>query len=227
MKRFTFVCLLVIQLCDLSAQSKKSWPHIPGFDPALPTTLNSKESFIGVSALAIISFALEEFVFQKHENVSYYSARLAMNKEYAFGLKNVWQQNLGVEYRLASWFSVSADFNLQEWSDQTPLIENREKFGLGMGLMSYYRWYLLGKKRISPFIEYGSGLFWGFKEFPYNGTKFSVNHSTQLGLEYSLQNENKLRLSYGHFHQSNYNWLASNPAYDAYGFSIAYAWKLK
>lgn len=227
MKRFTLFLLLVISLHDLLAQSKSDWPHIPGFDPALPTTLNSKESFIGVMGLAAVSFALEEFLLKKHENVSYYTARGGMNKEYAWGLKNVWHQNIGIDYRVASWFAVTAEVNIQEWSDQSPGLEERETFGLGMGLMSYYRWYLLGKKRISPFIEYGSGLFWGFREFPSNGTKFSINHSSQIGIEYSLKDANKLRLSYGHFHQSNYNWLASNPAYDAYGFSIAYAWKLK
>ena len=76
-----------------------------------------------------------------------------MNNEYAWGLKNVWHQNFGIEHRVASWFSLSAEFLLQEWHDKTPIIDNESKFGMGSGIMTYYRWYLFGKKRLSPYLE--------------------------------------------------------------------------
>ena len=194
MKKSILIILLFITMGKTYAQSKNDWFHIPGFDPALPTTLTDRTTLVGVLGLAVLSYSLEEFIFKNHSNVNYYVARTGMNKEYAWGLKNVWHQNLGVEHRIASWFSLSAEFNLQEWSDRSPKISSRDKFGLGAGLMTYYRWYLFGKKRLSPYIEYGTGIFYGFKKFPYNETNFTFNNSTQLGLEYTLKNKSKIRL---------------------------------
>nr|BFF40099.1 hypothetical protein BACY1_19040 [Tenacibaculum mesophilum] len=136
----------MLTFLNLNAQSKNDWSHIPGFDPTLHTTLTNRSTLIGVLGLAALSYSLEEFVFKNHENINFYSARVGMNNEYAFGLRNVWHQNIGLEHRVASWFSISAEFNIQEWQDQTPFIQDNQKFGLGVGLMTYYRWYLFGKK---------------------------------------------------------------------------------
>lgn len=223
-KIILFTILLTVSL-NAIGQRKNDWPHISGFDPALPTTLTNKSTLLGVLGLAALSFSLEEFVFKNHDNINFYSARTGMNREHAFGLRNVWHQNIGVEHRVASWFSLSAEFNIQEWQDQTPLIKANQKFGLGVGIMTYYRWYLFGKKRLSPYIEYGTGVFTGFKKFPYNGTFFTFNNSTLLGFEYSLKGNGKIRLAYGNFNQTNYNLLSSNPGYNGNGFSIGYTIK--
>lgn len=227
MKKVVIVTLLTLIVGQINGQSKNDWFHIPGFDPALPTTLTNRSTLLGVLGLAVLSYGLEEFVFKKHEYINFYTARAGMNNEYAWGLRNVWHQNVGIEHRVATWFSISAEFNLQQWQDQSPQIENKDKFGLGTGLMTYYRWYVFGKKRISPFIEYGTGVFYGFKKFPYNGTNFTFNNSTQLGLEYAFGNSSKVRLSYGNFNQTNYNWLNSNPSYNGNGFSLSYSMKMK
>lgn len=227
MKKYFILFLLTISLLTSNAQSKGGWKDIPGFNSALPTTLTSQETFIGIIGLAALSYSLEEFVFKNHQNVNFYQGRIGMHNEYAWGLKNVWHQNFGVEHRVASWFSLSAEFLLQEWYDNTPGIESKSNFGIGTGIMTYYRWYIFGKKCLSPYIEYGTGIFMGFKEFPYNGTNFTFSHSSQLGLEYTLRNNNKVRLGYGNFHQSNYGWFESNPGYDGNGFSISFAWKMK
>lgn len=226
MKRTIFVLLLTLLFTNANAQSKGDWFHIPGFDPALHTTLTNRSTLIGVIGLAAISYNLEEFVFKNHENINFYTARVGMNNEYAWGLKNVWHQNIGVEHRVANWFSVSAEFNLQEWHDQSPQLGSKNQFGIGTGLMTYYKWNLLGKKQISPYIEYGTGAFYGFKKFPYNGTKFTFNNSTQLGLDYTLKNRNNLSISYGNFNQTNYNLLKSNPAYNGNGFSVRYSMQM-
>lgn len=222
MKKILFISICLI-IGKTTAQTKNDWPHIPGFDPALHTTLTNRSTLIGVLGLAALSFSLEEFVFKNHKNLNYYTARVGMNNEYAWGLRNVWHQNVGVEHRISSWFSLSAEFNLQEWNDQSPMIDANNKFGIGVGLMTYYRWYLFGRKKISPFIEYGTGVFYGFKKFPSNGTNFTFNNSTLLGLELTLKNTNKVRFSYGNFNQTNYNLLSSNPSYNGNGFTIGYA----
>lgn len=226
MKKLFISIILLIFLQTSQAQSKGGWPFIPGFDPALPTTLTDRTTLVGVIGFAALSYGLEEFVFKKHENLNFYTARIGMNNEYAFGLKNVWHQNIGVEHRIANWFSVSAELNIQEWHDTSPNIENKQKTGMGLGVMTYYTWYILGKMKLCPFIEYGAGAFLGFKKFPYNGTQYTFNHSTQLGLEYTINDSSKARISYGHFNQSNYNLLDSNPAYNGNGFSLAYAWRM-
>lgn len=215
----------LLSVLSVQAQAKNDWFHIPGFDPASPLTLTNQETFIGLAGFVAISFILEEFVLKNHENVVYYNSRIGMNNEYAWGLKNVWHQNAGIEYRVANWFSVAAAINIQQWHDKTPGID--KKAGMGTGLMSYYRWHVLGKRKISPYLEYGTGLFFGWSKFPYNGTNFTFSHSTQVGIEYTLKNESKIRLGYGNFHQSNNNWLNSNPGYDGNGFSISYAWRMK
>lgn len=227
MKKIVAIVFLTLVFSRVNAQSKNDWFYIPGFDPALPTTLTNRSTLVGIMGLAALSYSLEEFVFKKHENINFYTARVGMNNEYAWGLRNVWHQNVGIEHRVATWFSISAQFNFQQWQDQSPQIESKDKFGLGTGLMTYYRWYVLGKKRISPFIEYGTGIFYGFKKFPYNGTNFTFNNSTQLGVEYTLKNKSKVCLSYGNFNQTNYNWLDSNPSYNGNGFSIRYSLKMK
>lgn len=48
MKKSLYIFLLLSLNYAAMAQSKGDWPHIPGFDPALPTTLTSQETFIGI-----------------------------------------------------------------------------------------------------------------------------------------------------------------------------------
>lgn len=224
-KSFLIFSLIILLIRPgYSQQNKSDWFRVPGFGPESPLTLTGEETFIGVIGAAVLSYSLAELVFKNGENTNYYQARAGMNHEYFWGFKNVWHQNFGVENRVAPWFAFAAEFNMQQWNDRTPGIENKDKFGLGAGIMTYYRWYLFGKKRLSPYLEYGTGLFCGFKKFPYNGTKFTFNHSTQLGLEYTFKDKNKLRLGYGQFHQSNNGYAQPNPGYDGDGFSVSYSW---
>ncbi|MCL3781357.1 hypothetical protein EMN47_13285 [Prolixibacteraceae bacterium JC049] len=225
--RRTFTVLILILLLNLPAfsqGSKSNWFRVPGFGPESPLTLTNQETFVGVFGAAVLSYTLAELVSKNGENTNYYQARTGMNNEYFWGYRKVFHQNFGVEKQVAPWFAFAVEGNLQQWSDKTPDIKSKDAFGIGAGIMTYYRWYLFGKKRISPYLEYGAGLFYGFKEFPYNGTNFTFNLSTQLGVEYKLKNKDKIRLGYGQFHQSNNNLLQPNPGYDGDGFSISYSW---
>lgn len=230
MKGSIKIIATVVLLClsigfNLRAQSKKAdWFRIPGFGPESPLSLTDEQTFIGVVGLAAISYSLAEFVWKGDENLNYYQIRTGMNHEYFWGFRNVYLQNFGVENRVAPWFAIALEANMQEWQDRTPVVQDKKSFGMGFGLMSYFRWYIFGKKRISPFIEYGTGLFYGLSKFPHNGTNFTFNNSTQLGVEYSFKNRNKLRIAYGQFHQSNNQYQQPNPGYDGNGFSIAYSW---
>lgn len=204
--------------------NNNGWFSFPGLGPESPLSLTSEETFYGVIGAAALSYTLTELVFKNHENLNFYQIGGGMNNEYFWGLRKVFHQNFGVEKRAAPWFAFALEYNFQQWGDQTPKLDKNEKFGLGMGIMTYYRWYLFGKKRLSPYLEYGTGLFWGFKEFPYNGTAFTFNHSTQVGLEYTFENKNKARMGYGQFHQSNNYLFDRNPGYDGNGFNVSYSW---
>lgn len=221
---FILTLISIFSVTALCQQSKSNWVRVPGFGPESPLVLRNQETFIGIMGAAALSYALSELIFKNGENTNYYQARAGMNHEYFWGFRDVLHQNFGVEKRLAPWFAVATEFNLQQWTDQTPVVKNQNSFGLGAGLMTYYRWYILGKKRISPYLEYGAGVFYGFGKFPSNGTNFTFNYSTQLGLEYTFENENKLRFGYGQFHQSTQNAAFPNPGYDGDGFSISYSW---
>ena len=217
------MCLSFVQGLQ-AQQSRGDWFRFPGFGPESPLTLTNEQVFYGVMGATVLSYTLSEWVLKDEENLNFYQVRSGMNSEYFWGLKKVWHQNFGIEKRVSSWFAFALELNLQQWSERSPGIESQDKFGLGAGIMTYYRWYLFGTKRLSPYLEYGTGLFQGFEQFPYNGTKFTFNHSTQLGLEYTFKNKNKLRLGYGQFHQSNNGLVQPNPGYDGDGFSVVYSW---
>jgi hypothetical protein len=227
MKKLFYTIILCITLSApiISQSSNGDWVQIPGFIPENPAMLRSTKASLVVLGLAGLSYGISEF-FGDFEDENYYQVRAGMNNEYFWGFRKMMHQNFGVERRVSSWFSVSLEANLQEWYDDTPNIKSSNKFGAGLGIMSYYRWYILGSWKLSPYIEYGLGVFCGFKEFPYNGTNLSFNYSTQLGIEYKYDNNNRFRFSYGQFHQSTDNYSLPNPGYDADGFSIGWSWKM-
>lgn len=227
--RFKYLIILFIPLLLFSSTLKaqapaNDWFHIPGFTPESPLTMTDEKSFLVIMGGAALSYALSEYVFKNEEQQDFYQVRIGMNKEHAWGHKTVWSQNFGVERRVAPWFAIAVEFNLQEWNDQTSIIASKDKFGIGTGLMTYYRWHIFGRKKISPFLEYGAGVFMGFKKFPYNGSHFTFNNSTKLGIEYTFPNQNKLRIAYGQNHQSNYGLADSDPSYNGDGFTVGYAW---
>lgn len=216
--------LLATFLTADAQESRGSWPTLPGLGPESPLTLTSEETFYGVMGAAALSYILSEYVGRDHPDLHFYQARIGANNEYFWGHRHVFLQNVGVENRVAPWFAFAAEANLQQWSERTPDV-NADRFGFGLGLMTYYRWYIFGKKKVSPYLEYGTGLFYGASRFPYNGSNFTFNHSTQIGVEVTLPSEDRVRIGYGQFHQSNNGLVSRNPGYDANGFSISYSWR--
>lgn len=228
MKVKLLTILIPLTFINTVKGQNNNWPHITGFKPNSPLTLTSTEIFLGVIGVSGLSYILVEYIFDNEDNINFYSIRAGMNNEYNLALKSVWNQGFGIEHQVASWFTLAGEINLQQWQDRTQGIDQEDEFGLGAGSKIYFRWYAFGKKRLSPYLEYGTGLFFGFEKFPYNGTNTTFNHSSHLGFEYTLKNENKIRISYGNFHQSNNGWIGNtNPGYDGNGFYINYAWQIK
>ena len=141
------ICFVTIH--SYSQHSNKGWFNIPGFIPENPITSGKPNYIIGTMGLAAFSAIVSKFLL-KNKSQLYYTTRLGMNNEYFWGLRKVYLQNIGIEKRFASWFASTIEFNLQEWTDQTPNIKSQNKIGLGFGLLFYNRWYLFGKKRVVP-----------------------------------------------------------------------------
>jgi len=213
MKISAFV-LILMSTSMLHAQDNE-WPAFPGLDYSERSiALIDQESFIVLSGAAITSFVLSEFVLKDVKDLNYYQTR--------FGIVGttggtVLIENFGIEKRLTHWFAIGLELNNQQWFYP-------QGNGFGIGLNTYYRWYLLGRKKISPFLEYGAGVFHGFSKFPPDGQQFSFNLTTQIGVEYTFDNENKIRLGYGHLHQSTNDLIVPNPGEDGNGFNVTYLW---
>lgn len=212
--RTTFLLLLIITFA-FPAMAQEEREGLPGLPPigGGGITLMDQTSFLVVMGAAVASYGLAEFVC-RDTNLNFYQARLGFIQ--GQGNTSVIIENFGIEKRVAPWFAIAIELNNQQWF-------NQEARGMGVGLNTYYRWYAFGKKRVSPFIEYGAGLYHGFNAFPTDGTRFTFNLTTALGVEYTLNNQNKLRVSYGHLHQSNNDLLPTNPGFDGNGFSISYS----
>lgn len=219
MNRQQYLTLLLLLAIGLNARAQKGeWPALPGLDYSESSiALIDQESFMALAGAATASFILAEWVLKDVADINYYQARAGM---VGTSGGTVMLENFGIEKRLAHWFGIGLELNTQQWFYE-------EKAGAGIGFNTYYRWYLRGRKRLSPYIEYGAGLFRGFSEFPPDGTRFTFNLTTQLGLEYQLNNQDKVRLGYGHLHQSNNGLLEPNPGEDGNGFNVTYLWLWK
>lgn len=228
MNKYIIILIIVIFSGITSSifgqNSQKKWPEIPGLHHGGPITLTNEKIFIRVAGAAAVSYALAKYIFKSETQGDFWQARMS----YSGGdNKHVIKENFGAERHIASWFAVSLELSFQQWADAEEGLDKKHKFGMGIGLQPYFRWYLFGKKRISPFLEYGTGFFQGFKKFPYNGTTYTFTHSSHLGIEYKLTPGSRLRLSYGQFHQSNNDWWDVNPSYNGNGFNFTFSWKIK
>jgi len=208
----------------IDTKDPKEWAEIPGLHHGSPIALTNEKVFIKVASAAAISYVLAKYILKSKDQGDFWQVR----SSYSIGeYKNVFKENFGVEHRVSSWFAIALELSFQQWKDSKPNINKNAKFGMGIGLQPYFRWYALGKKRISPFLEYGTGFFQGFEKFPYNGTKFTFTHSSHIGIEYTSKKGNKMRLGYGQFHQSNNDWWEVNPSHNANGFNLTYSWKIR
>lgn len=224
------ICTLILSV-NVSAKSlgsgsyetKEDWPDFPGLKSSSFLTLTNQDVFIGVASAAALSYYLSEYVFEDQKDITFYNLRSGMSQGSG---KRIYLQNFGVEKRLSSWFAAGLEVNSQYWKDyQTAASGQRE--GIGGGAMAFFRWYPLDIGKASLFIEYGTGVFYGNRPFPFDGTRFTFNHLSHVGVEYPLDSNTKLRFGYGNFHQSNNNWQEPNPGSNSNGFTINFSWKVK
>ncbi len=186
MKRLLIVLLFILQINNAISQSN-DWPAIPGLGTESPIVLIDESSFYGVMGAAIISYGLSQFVFTRDENLNFYQIKTGIVGTTG-GIVTV--ENFGVDNRVKPWFGIGLEINSQQWF--YPQVNEK---GMGIGFITNYRWYLLGKKRISPYLEYGAGVFYGFKKFPPDAHKFSFHLTSNLGLEYTLENIEMVELN--------------------------------
>ncbi len=179
------------------------WPGIPGMNDD-GIALRNQRTFLFLLGTATASYIASEHL-QVETNLNYYQARAGVYG--ASDSTTLALQTFGIEKRMSHWFGLGFEGLVQEWKTNSPDTPT----ALGLGLNTYYRWHALGKRKLSPFLEYGAGIFSGFQPLPYNGTRFTFHLTTSVGLEYTWDTRNKFRLSYGHLHQSNNGLFDVNP----------------
>ncbi|MBN4047180.1 acyloxyacyl hydrolase [bacterium AH-315-P13] len=175
--------------------------------------LDRENGVLIMSGVALASYFLVKKASEDYR-IDYYQAHIAYFNGDGY---DVYMQNFGLEREYSSWFSLRVEGNIQEF--------NKDNFStFGMGLKLYSRYTLFGKKSLSPFFEYGAGVFNAFKKFPEDGSTFTFNITYALGLEYNFTNKNKIRIDYNFIHHSNGNLSDSNPGFDGNGISFSYSW---
>ena len=209
------VILTTLLLCfALPGWSQENgWPAMPGFDEG-EAVVYSQGSFLRVLGAAALSYGLAEFV-GKDTNLHYYQVRGGFwGAQYS---TSILMESFGVEKRVAPWFALNLELSTQQWFSQGDA-------GLGFSFIGYYRWHAFGKRKFSPFLEHGTGVHYGLQKFPSHGSKMTFHLTTALGVEYKLPSKNKVRLSYGHLHQSNNGLFPENPGIYGNGIQASYSW---
>ncbi|MCG7533151.1 acyloxyacyl hydrolase [Psychrobium sp. MM17-31] len=224
------VCFAVLYLMTHSSSATSinngyetvdDWPNFPGLKSTSFLSLTNQDVFIGVASAAALSYYLSEYVFEDEQDITFYNFRSGFSQGSG---KRIYLNNFGIEKKLSSWFSAGIELNSQYWKDyQTAASGNRE--GIGGGALAVLRWYPYHFGKASLYAEYTTGLFYSDKRFPFDGTKFTFNHSSHIGIEYHINAKQKLRFGYGNFHQSNNNWIDPNPGSNSNGFAISYSWQ--
>jgi hypothetical protein len=200
--------VLIVSASFKSVSAQEGLPPINGEG----ITLMDQNGFLVLMGAAVTSYALSEYVFD-YKDKNYYHFRVGYYGS-SSAKTSVLIQQLGIEKRLAPWYSIGLEVNLQEWYEQEGTT------GIGAGVIPYYRWYLFGTKKIRAYLEYGAGVFYGLSKFPSNGSNFTFHLNSQIGVEYALHNRNLVRVSYGHLHQSNNGLLEPNPGVDLDGVNL-------
>lgn len=180
--------------------------------------LDRQNGAIIMIALGVGSYFLTKNV-PEEQKAKFYQLHFAFFQGDGY---NVYMQNFGIEREYSNWFSLRAEGNIQEFIKEANSSDNT--FGVGFKL--YSRYTAFGSKKVSPFFEYGAGLFTAFKKFPSEGSRFTFNLTYAAGLEFTLANENKIRVDYNFIHHSNANIGRQNPGFDGNGVSASFSWLL-
>lgn len=207
----TILTLLVCNLIIGKSNAQNGWPSIPFYDHI---GLKSGETFKRAIFVASASYLIAELS-SKEPHKNYYQMRVAVlsSEEYT-----VVSESFGIEKRVRPWFALGAEFLNQQWF--------HEGFGgTGVGIVGFWRWYVFGKKRISPLFEFAPGTYYAMRKFPEGGSNFTFHLNTSLGVEYTLKSNDKLRLTYTQLHQSNNDLFSENPGIDLTGFTLTYLWR--
>ncbi|MFK7933668.1 MAG: acyloxyacyl hydrolase [Saprospiraceae bacterium] len=166
-----------------------------------------------MSGAAVGSILLVKLL-DKDEKLGYYQGHVGYFNGDGY---DVFMQNFGIERVFAPWYSLRIEANIQEFSSDSYSTG-------GLGIRNYTRWSIFGKKKVSPYFEYGIGLFTAFQAFPEGGSNFTFNQTLALGLELKLDNRNKIRLDYNAIHHSNNGLFDTNPGFDGNGVTLSYSW---
>jgi hypothetical protein len=203
------MCLLFISL--LFAPKMQAQSYNP-----FSTSFNYQQgqlTFLTVAGLSVLGAE----IFDKNEKLNFYIGQADLY--FSSGSYTNIAQSVGVERRSSPWFGFALEANVQE-------MFSADHSTMGFGISGQFRWYILGKKKISPYFEYQNGVFYGVSPFPEGAHNFTFRLVYKLGVEYTLSDDNRIRADFGHLHHSNSGLFEPNIGYDGYGISVVYLWKM-
>ncbi|MDC7125068.1 MAG: acyloxyacyl hydrolase [Spirochaetales bacterium] len=129
---------------------------------------------------------------------------------------HIQMENIGIEREFSNWFSIILESNIQQF-------EGDDYFNLGIGLKVYYKWTIMRRWPVHPYIEYGAGIFYALSDaFPAGCSNLTFNLNYAIGAEYIMKNNDKLRLDVNFKHHSNNCLWEPNDGFDGNGFSFSY-----
>jgi lipid A 3-O-deacylase PagL len=227
-----FILLLLISLIYLAKASGQISQIYPPFtkwyqDPLglKPVQLSTAFGFVcgSVATAACLLLTKSDSAFEK--KLSFY-----WEGGYGLGYKppytNVFQNDIGVLYRVRKWMSLGVALNFSHFTDQ---VNNTWT----IGMMTSARWYLYRSKPINLFFQYGAGVSYSFEKFPLTGTgweadtartgtQFNFLSKYGIGIEVHLRKKLALETGFRHFHLSNGNikGVQRNPSHDSNMFFV-------
>lgn len=204
-----------VMLLPAVAHAQDPWPAIPGIDEGA-ASVHSQATFVPTLGLAALSYGLARWV-DPSDRAHRMQARFGV-----YGLQDhlVFNQVVGVEQQVSPWFSLSWELMFQEWRAD---LATGNTHGVGVGLNPWAKWTAFPKRKVSPFVEAGTGAFYGFSRFPEAGTRFTFHLNTNLGLEWDLASGDCVRVTYGHLHQSNNGLGERNPGIVGNGLTATWS----
>lgn len=238
MKQFIIVLFISILLTNNGfGQVSNSFGSLPPFTKwyqnplgVSPLALHTGNGIIipAIAATAILIFTKKDDVLTNR--VSYYDD-FGVSYGYYADKTTVYQNNLGILYKMRRYMSVGAEFSTVHVTDD-------KNNTWGLGLRPFVRFYPIYRENFRLFFQSGAGLILFADTYPKpsgffgdnrEGTRLNGSPKYGIGTEFLLSKQLSAQIGLWHIHFSNGNHSSAdrNPGHDSNGFSIGLVYKPK
>jgi len=174
-----------------------------------------------LAATAIIIFTKRDTTLRNR--ISFYGD-LGASFGYYASKTTVYQNNIGLLYKIRKYMSLGAEFSTVHVTDD-------KNNTWGVGLRPFVRFYLIRRNNFRLFFQSGAGLILFADNYPKpsgffgdnrEGTRLNGSPKYGLGTEFKINNQLSGQVGLWHIHFSNGNnpSYERNPGHDSNGFSL-------